>query len=75
MTLGCLRYEKNAARPFEPAATRTAPIGSPLVGAIDSNSKYPRVFADQSCPALVAICSASLVRGARGRFVPAARGN
>ena len=39
MTLGCLRYEKNAARPLEPTATPTAPGWSLLVEAIAVDAK------------------------------------
>ena len=74
MTLGCLRYEKNAARPLEPTATPTAPGWSLLVGAMGSNSKKPRVFPDQSCSAGDAMRSVSLVRGALDRLVAALGG-
>ena len=64
MTLGCLMYEKNAAPPFEPTATPTAPMGNPSMGAMGSNSKKPRVFPDQSCFTGVAMGSVALVRDA-----------
>jgi hypothetical protein len=49
--------------------TRAVTSYSCELGLFFEDLKYPRVFPDQSCSALVAIWSASLVRGARGRLV------
>ena len=61
---------------WAPTTTPMAPIGrygSPLAGAIVSNSKSPRALPDQSCSAAVSMSSASLVRGALDRLVAARR--
>ena len=53
MALGCLRSEKNAAPPLEPAATPTAPIGTLEVrlrrDRLDLEYIARRFFALQSC--------------------------